>query len=96
MIDGSQTPADIGRRIEMLRRALGMNQAAFAKMLELSQPLLSNYESGFRRPDLDKAMIVASKTGATLDWIYMGIRSGLPVHLAERLEPFPPAEKKAG
>jgi DNA-binding XRE family transcriptional regulator len=97
MIDGGTSQADIGRRIEMLMEALGLNQAAFAKRVGMSPPTVANYLAGFRRPEIDKAMQIASKTGATLDWIYLGVRSGLPMHLVEKLPPFaPPAQKQTG
>lgn len=33
----------------MLREALGHNQSGFAKLVDISQPSLANYESGLRR-----------------------------------------------
>ena len=85
MTDGTGSTTDIGARLRALRAALEMNQSAFCKLTGIGQSALANYESGFRRPDIDKAWLIAQKTGATLDWIYYGVRSGLPLHLSERL-----------
>lgn len=57
--------ADIGRRIVILREALGLTQGAFARLVEISQPALANYETGIRRPEIDKAIQIVVKTGVT-------------------------------
>lgn len=96
MADGGIANDDIARRIIMLREALGMNQSAFATLVGLTQPGLANYESGLRRPDIDKAIQICLRTGATMDWLYRGERSGLPQRLLELLPDFASAQKKAG
>lgn len=78
MADGGRSNEDIGRRLAALMNALDRNQTSFAALVELSQPALNNYLKGLRRPDLDVAIRIASKTGVTLDWIYLGERHGLP------------------
>lgn len=60
-----------------LRSALGMNQSAFAQLIDVSQPAVNNYERALRRPEIDVAIKIQMKTGVTLDWIYLGDRSGL-------------------
>lgn len=82
MADGSRSNADIGKRLAALMEALDFdNQAEFARHIGISQPGLNNYLKGFRRPELNVAMQIQAKTGATLDWIYLGERSGLPSRL---------------
>lgn len=73
-----------------------LNQTGFAALVDVSQPALNNYLKGTRRPDLDVAIRMHSKTGATLDWIYLGDRSGLPARLLEKLPDLSAPEKKAG
>lgn len=85
MADGGRSPEDIGRRIVTLREAMGLNQAAFAKLVDISQPSIANYESGLRRPELDKGAQIVLKTGITLDWLYLGERQGLSARLLELL-----------
>lgn len=64
---------------------MGLNQAAFARLVGISQPSLANYEKGDRRPELDKAIQIITKTGITLDWLYLGERQGLSSRLLELL-----------
>lgn len=63
----------------------GRNQSAFAELVGITQPAMSNYMKGLRRPQLDEAIKIAARTGVTLDWIYLGDRSGLPARLLESL-----------
>lgn len=81
MADGGRSLADIARRITALRTALGLNGAQFAALVEITQPAMSNYEAGIRRPDLDVGIKIQARTGVTLDWLYLGDRSGLPGRL---------------
>ena len=95
MTDGGRSNTDIAKRIVALRTALGLNQSAFASLIEISQPAMNNYERGIRRPDLDVAVKIHQRTGITLDWLYLGNRSGLPGHLLAQLPDLSEA-KKAG
>lgn len=85
MADGGKSLRDIGRRITTLRKVMNLNKTAFAALIETSQPAVSQYESGVRRPELDVALRIRLRTGVTLDWIYEGDRSGLPLRLAGEL-----------
>ncbi|MNE57705.1 helix-turn-helix protein [compost metagenome] len=84
-------------RLDALMKALGKKQVDFAALIGISQPALNNYLKGLRRPDIDVAIAIQSKTGATLDWIYLGDRSGLPLRLASELPDLSvPAAEKLG
>lgn len=85
MADGGRSNKDIAMRLSALIRALSHNQASFAGLIGISQPALNNYLKELRRPDLDVAINIQAKTGATLDWLYLGDRSGLPARLLELL-----------
>lgn len=77
-----------------LIRALDMKQVEFANLIGISQPALNNYLKALRRPDVDVAIAIQMKTGVTLDWIYLGDRSGLPARLLGVLPDLSgPAEK---
>lgn len=80
----------------MLREALGHSQGAFARLVDISQPALANYESGLRRPELNKAIQIVTKTGATLDWIYLGDRAGLPARLLGLIAEFDAPARRLG
>lgn len=97
MADGGRSNADIAKRLGALMKALDMKQVEFANLIGISQPALNNYLKALRRPDIDVAIAIQSRTGATLDWIYLGDRSGLPVRLASVLPDLSvPAAEKAG
>lgn len=96
MADGGRSNADIARRLNALMQALAYNQVGFATLVGISQPALNNYLKGIRRPDIDVAISIQSKTGATLDWLYLGDRSGLPARLLEKLPDLSGPVEKAG
>lgn len=83
-------------RLAALMTALGRNQSGFAALVELSQPALNNYLKGIRRPEIDVAIRIASKTGVTLDWIYLGDRSGLPARMLDLLPDLSDQPRRAG
>lgn len=85
MADGGRSNLDIARRLVALRDALDLNQGSFAQLVGISQPAMSNYEKGLRRPDLDVGIAIQLKTGVTLDWLYLGDRGSLPGRLLSTL-----------
>jgi transcriptional regulator with XRE-family HTH domain len=85
MADGGRSNTDIARRLQALMDALGQNQVGMANLVGVSQPAMNNYLKGLRRPDLDVGISIQTRTGATLDWLYLGDRSGLPARLLEKL-----------
>lgn len=96
MTDGGRTNDDIAKRLQALVAALAHNQTSFAAMVGISQPALNNYLKGIRRPDIDVAIQIQMRTGATLDWLYLGDRSGLPSRLLELLPDLSGPARKAG
>lgn len=97
MADGGRSNADIAKRLDALMTVMNLKQVGFAQLIGISQPALNNYLKGLRRPDLDVAIAIQTRTGATLDWIYLGDRSGLPLRLAAELPDLSaPAAEKAG
>jgi transcriptional regulator with XRE-family HTH domain len=81
MADSGRTPKDIARRLVALREALGYSQSGWARFLGILPSQQNNYEQGIRRVSLSVAQDIALKTDVTLDWIYFGSRSGLPLNL---------------
>lgn len=77
---------ECGARIALTRRALGMSNAALARLLGITTTALSNYEAGER--EMPRLVIAKWKRlrGVTFDWIYGGDISTLPGHLIERIE----------
>lgn len=96
MSDGGRSNHDIAKRLQALMVALKLNQTGFANLVGISQPALNNYIKALRRPDLDVAILIQAKTGVTLDWIYLGNRSGLPARLLEILPDLSDPGEKTG
>lgn len=96
MADGGRSNADIAMRLRALMAALELNQVGFANLVGISQPALNNYLKGLRRPDLDVAISIQTKTSVTLDWLYLGDRSGLPARLLEKIPDLSNQAERAG
>lgn len=86
----------IGARLRLLRIALGYDQTrTFCRKVGISEQAWSNYESGRRRIALDEAMKIVTKTSVSLDYVYRGLESTLPKHLADKLDDLREAEEAA-
>lgn len=96
MADGGRSNEHIAARLRALMATLDLNQAGFANLIGISQPALNNYLKGIRRPDLDVAISIQIKTGVTLDWLYLGDRSGLPAKLLAELPDLSGLSERAG
>lgn len=82
-----ETKQAIADRLEIARRALDYRtQHVFAATIGVSPQKWNNYVSARDRVSLDTALDLCRKHRLTLDWIYRGDRSGLPVALARRIE----------
>lgn len=84
--ESTESAGAIGARIVQLREAMGLKQAAFARLLEITPQQLSNVESGANRPSWDLALTIVKKTGATFDWIARGELGAMPMGLVEKLQ----------
>jgi DNA-binding XRE family transcriptional regulator len=82
---GEGSPSEMAARLVLLREALGYTQAAFSRRLGISYQRLSNWERSTQALPLNGAQLVRRVTGATLDWLYYGIESGLPRDLADKI-----------
>ena len=76
------SPSAIGRRLRFLRETKGFkHQTLMAKLMVVSQSRYSNWENGIGVIPVEFAIKMCGLTGATLDFIYTGNRSSLPMHL---------------
>jgi transcriptional regulator with XRE-family HTH domain len=73
--------AAIAGRLRHIMEALGDSQVRFAKRTGVSQQGLNNWLQARQRPGLNQAIKICQRTGATLDYIYLGDVSGLPDRL---------------
>lgn len=63
--------ASLGRRIRELR-GFDTQQAEFAKMLGVSQSILSKYERGAIAPPIEVLVRLSERFGKSLDWLVLG------------------------
>ena len=66
------TAAEVGRRIVMLRRRLGLSQVAFARQTGISLNALLAYERGDRVPKSVNLGRIAEAGGSSVDWLLHG------------------------
>lgn len=81
----------IAFRLRSTRLALELSQAELCRLTGIATNTWNQYEKGISRPELDKALILCEKLGITLDWIYRGDPSGLPLRITEKLRPLRPS-----
>jgi transcriptional regulator with XRE-family HTH domain len=88
------TTMEVADRLRLTREALRLKQAALCRMTGISTSAWNNAETGDARIGVDNAIVLCQTTGVTLDWIFRGVRAGLPHPILERireLENAPPA-----
>lgn len=71
----SDPTATIGARIRQARKSKGLNQAALAERVGVSQPAIANWESGVHDPRRLMLAKIAEALGAPLEWLAGGARS---------------------
>lgn len=80
--DTGDLAVDVGRRLALVRQALGLNQLEFGNRAGLSQPHYHQFERGKRRLTIEAALNLCHVYNLTLDYLYRGDPSGLPYKLA--------------
>jgi transcriptional regulator with XRE-family HTH domain len=79
--------ADVGKRLKLLRLAKGVkHQKPFADLLGASEGQYSHWERGWQIIPVEYAAKFSSLTGATLDYIYLGNSSAIPINLLSELK----------
>lgn len=91
--DSGKLAQDVGRRLAVTRRCVGVNQQDFGRQAGLTQPRYNQYETGQRLLTLAAAMRLCEEYGLTLDWLYRGDPSGLPYWLASSIRELRSADK---
>lgn len=77
---------EIGERLALTRRALGLRQNVFAERAGIAQSAYSQHETGVRRPSIENAISLCEAYDITLEWIYRGDMRGLRHGLAEEIK----------
>lgn len=78
--------SEVARRLSVLRQAVaGENQTAFALRLGIEIKRWNNFERGFALSKEIAFLLVQKIPGVTLDWLWLGNESGLPLKLQMEL-----------
>lgn len=86
MSKGESGVREIADRLKATRGALGLTPIEFARAAGISIAAYSNWENARGRPGLTQAIRLATVHGLTLDWLYLGDASGLPLRITTRLD----------
>jgi transcriptional regulator with XRE-family HTH domain len=89
------TTGEVADRLRLTREALRLKQAALCRITGISTSAWNNAETGDARIGLDNAILLCQATGVTLDWVFRGIRAGLPHPIAERISELERAAERA-
>jgi len=76
---------DVSERLRISREALKLTQAALCRTTGISTAAWNNAETGDARIGLDNAILLCQATGLTLDWVFRGVRGGLPGPINEAI-----------
>jgi transcriptional regulator with XRE-family HTH domain len=81
------TPAEVGRRLALTRRALEYTTTTMCRLMgSISHgSTYSNYESGIRLISIQHALKLCRRCRLTLAWIYQGDFKSLPPDIQEKI-----------
>ncbi len=82
----ARTAADIGKRLVAMHNALGITQADVCRAIDLTSGRYNQYVTGKRLLTLDVAVRLVAAYGVTLDWLFLGDVSALPVRIHQKLQ----------
>lgn len=82
----AKSAADIGKRLVAMHNALGITQADVCRAIDLTSGRYNQYVTGKRLLTLDVAVRLVATYGVTLDWLFLGDVSALPVRLHQKLQ----------
>ncbi|HGF8314809.1 helix-turn-helix domain-containing protein [Enterococcus faecium] len=61
--------AQFNERIKIIRTEEGLTQREFAKLINVPERAYQYYESGARKPNLDKVIEIANKLNVSIDYL---------------------------
>jgi transcriptional regulator with XRE-family HTH domain len=61
---------NLGENIRLLRKEAGLTQVQMAKLLNMSQQVITNYERGVARPDTKNLPEIAKVLGVNIDALF--------------------------
>lgn len=84
-------PAEVGARLKLARKALGLSGTAFAGGAGIRQNAYSQYETGDRPLTINAAVKLCVKYRLSLDYLYLGDETLIPRGLNLSPSPAPAA-----
>jgi transcriptional regulator with XRE-family HTH domain len=99
MLDQMREPtstADVAGRLRLIRLALRLKQVAICDLTGISTASWNNAETGDNRLGVDQAIALCQATGVTLDYVFRGVRGGLPQSINERISELERAAEASG
>ena len=85
--------ADIAKRLEAVQKAYGISQTEFMQRIGMKGHTFSGWLSGERKLKLSTMLRIRATYHVTLDYIYAGDHSGLPLRLANAIRTGKPLPK---
>lgn len=79
-------PHIVAARLVAIREGLGLSQADLCRITGFSSARWAQYETGVRPLTLAAALQLNKSFGVTLDFLFLGDPSGLPVRLSTKLQ----------
>ena len=78
-------PENIGRRMKLLRLALGLKPSEISDALGVPRTYWSRFETGQRAITEQFAVLLVTRFGVTLDFLILGRWDKLPLDLATKM-----------
>lgn len=63
---------EIGKRIKLIRKELGLNQTEFAKEIGATASAVSNWEQGLNSPNNERFKAISDLSGKSIDYLIFG------------------------
>jgi transcriptional regulator with XRE-family HTH domain len=78
-------PREVGARLRLVRRALGLPAGRLADEMGVAAPRWSQWENGRHPPDIRAMIRLVRRYRVSLDYLYLGDESGLPRRLLDAI-----------
>lgn len=93
-ITSAEYRREVGVRLRLARRALGMTSRALSSQMEVKLPRWSQWENGHHLPDIRVMVRLYRRHQISLDYIFDGNESNLPKWLFEAIRALLPSPEE--
>ena len=87
---------EVAARLRTTRDALKLDRLEIARKLQVSRQRWFNYESGRRPFDMIVAVDLCESEQLTLEWLFRGIKRGLPSDLRHEIDRVEASKRRRG